>query len=237
MNGTAQKHWLRVSDDLLHGKGLVDPYNMGSMEPFIDWVDNPEAQTIYKVLLRGELLVEIAETTNVAAHFPNFPNDELIYIIAGGITLTSDASKVDQSFYAGDRVMIPKGWAGIWRVHAGVYRAIATVPANYFDISSQQTAPPNGVSVFAIDPPKTLGTHQLHNGTYIVEAQNAFREETVPVALQSDEVIHVLGGTLTLNAADQSEMFNPGDVVVLPKGFEGESHATAGYRALIARAK
>jgi uncharacterized cupin superfamily protein len=237
MNGDVQKHWLRVSDDLLRGEGLVDPYNMGSMEPFIDWVDNPEAKTVYKVLLRGQLLVEIAETTSVAAHFPNFPNDEFIYIVAGGITMTSDASKLDQSFYAGDRVVIPKGWAGIWRVHAGVYRAIATVPANYFDISSQLTTAPAGVSAFAIDSPKTAGTYQLHNGTFVVEAHNALREETLPVSLQSDEVVQILGGTLTLKAADKSEMFNPGDIVVLPKGFRGESHATAAYRALIARAK
>jgi uncharacterized cupin superfamily protein len=237
MSNDDGKRWIRVSDELLSGKGIDEPYNQQEMAQFIDWVENEDSTAQHKVPFLGQFMVDVVETSGNAVHLPNFPNDEFVYIVVGGLTLTSDLTKVDQTFYAGDRVLVPRGWAGVWRVHAGVFREVATVPSNYFDVSSQAQAAPKGALPFIIDPPKTPGTHQLHNGAYIVEAQNAGREETRAIEQQSDEVVHILGGTLRLTAAGKTEIFRPGDIVIKPNGFKGDSYVTAGYRAVVARAK
>jgi uncharacterized cupin superfamily protein len=237
MNAKDQKHWLRVTDELLSGRGINDPYNMEEMVQFTDWVEDTSVTAVHKVFYLGQFLIDIVQTSGNAVHLSNFPNDEFFLILVGGLTLTSDETKADQTFFAGDRVVVPKGWSGVWRVHAGVFREIATVPSNYFDVSSKSQQPKKGALPFVVNPPKTAGTHQIHDGTYIVEAQNAAREETRSIDEKSDEVVQILGGTLTLKSGDQSEIFKPGDIVILPKGFRGESHVTAGYRALVARAK
>jgi uncharacterized cupin superfamily protein len=229
--------WIRVSDALLSGKGLTEAFDMAQMGQFTDYVEDQKAIATHKAPYLGQLRVNVIETTGNSVHLPNFPNDEFVDIIAGGLTLTADDTKVEQTFYAGDRVMIPKGWSGTWRVHAGVFREIAITPSNYFDGSGQSQPAPKGVAAFLIDPPKTAGIYVVHDGTYTLEAENVSSARTLALVQGTDEAIHILHGNLSLKTGDESEIFKPGDIVVIPKGFRGESYVTAGYRAITARAK
>ena len=232
-----QIQWLRVSDRLLSGNGLDGTFDMAKMGQFIDWVENKQSKAIYKAAYLGQLRVNVIETSGNAVHLPDFPNDELIYILVGGLTLTADSTKIDQTFYAGDRILVPKGWSGVWRVHAGVYREIALTPSDYYDGKNQSRPLPKSASVLVVDPPNAPGTRLLYRGAYIVEAQNADGTETRSFAQQSDEVVHILRGTLTLRTANKSAIFKPGDIVIVPRGFTGESQVSAAYRAVIVRAE
>jgi len=108
---------------------------------------------------------------------------------------------------------------------------------NSYSESIESNPPVKGARAFALEPPKTLGTHQLHNGSLIVEVENASRDRTRSITAETDETIQILRGNLTLKAADKSEIFKPGDIVILPKGLDAEMQVSAGYRAIIVRAR
>lgn len=232
----AKIEWLRVPDDLLSGKGINDAFDFRKQ---VEHVGNKDAAAdLRKVVFSGQLRTSVIQGSGDAIHLPSFPDDEVFCIIVGRLTLTADENKSDQVFYPGDCGFVPKGWAGVWRQHAGVYREWATVPAGYsFSESIESNPPVKGARAFALEAPNTPGRHRLHDGSLIVEAENSTRDITRPITAESDETIHIMRGNLTLKAADKSEIFKPGDIVILPKGLNAEMQVSAGYEALIVRAK
>jgi uncharacterized cupin superfamily protein len=228
--------WLRVPDELLSGKGINDAFDFRNQ---VEHVGNKDATADQrKVVFAGQLRTSVVQGAGDAIHLPSFPDDEVFCIIVGRLTLTADENKVDQVFDAGDCVFVPKGWAGVWRQHAGAYREWATVPASYsFSESIESNPPVKGARAFALGVPDKTGTHRLHDGSLIVEAENASGDITRSIAAESDETIHILRGNLTLKGTDKSEIFKPGDIVILPKGLRAQMQVSAGYKALIVRTK
>jgi uncharacterized cupin superfamily protein len=228
--------WLRVPDDLLSGIGIKDSLDFGKQ---VEHVGNQAATAeLRKVVFAGQLRTSVVQGAADAIHLPSFPDDEFFCIVVGRLTLTADVDKIDQEFYAGDCVFVPKGWVGVWRQHAGVYREWATVPASYSFTESLKSNPPvRGARAFALEVPQATGTHRLHTGSLIVEAENAASDSARSITAQTDETIHILRGNLTLKSAGMSDIFKPGDIVILPKGLNAEMRVGAGYRAFIVRAK
>lgn len=232
---SAKVEWLRVPDDLLSGNGINEPMDLGQFkhEPSKDAVSD-----MRKVVFAGQLRTSVIQGGADAIHLPSFPDDEFFCVIVGRLTLTADENKIGQVFYPGDCVFVPKGWAGVWRQHSGVYRELATVPTSYsFSESVTSNPPVKGARAFALEVPKEPGTHRLHTGSLIVEAENAVRDSTQSGTVETDETVRVLRGNLTLKMADRSEIFKPGDIVIVPKGSNAEMQISAGYQALIVRAK
>lgn len=228
--------WLRVPDDLLSGKGINDSLDLGTQVQHLG--NTPATPDSRKVVFAGQLRTSVIQGAADSVHLPSFPDDEVFCIIVGRLTLTTDENKINQNFYPGDCVFVPKGWVGVWRQHAGVYREWATVPASYsFSESIQSNPPVKGARAFALEAPHELGTHRLHSGSLIVEAVDVAQEDTRSIATQADETIVILKGNLTLKTTDKSEIFKPGDIVILPKGLKAELQISAGYRALTVRAR
>jgi uncharacterized cupin superfamily protein len=227
--------WLRVPDELLSGKGINDSFDLGNQVQHVGTTATPDSR---KVVFAGQLRTSVIQGAADAVHLPSFPDDEVFCIIVGRLTLTPDETKIDQEFYPGDCVFVPKGWVGVWRQHAGVYREWATVPASYsFSESIQSNPPVKGARAFALEATHDPGTHRLHSGTLIVEATDTSRDDTRSIATQADETIVILRGNLMLKTPDKSEIFKPGDIVILPKGLKAEMQVSAGYRALTVRAR
>jgi hypothetical protein len=130
-------NWIRVSDELLSGKGM-EPYNMTHIGQFTDWSERKVLTAMHKIPFINELRVNVVESPGNAVHIPSFPSDEFLYIIVGGITLTPDNTKTEQTFYAGEWIMVPRGWAGTWRVHSPVFRELGLVAASYFSGSRKE---------------------------------------------------------------------------------------------------
>jgi uncharacterized cupin superfamily protein len=67
-----------------------------------------------KVLHSGNVVAALygAEAARLSVGEP-FPYDEYVLVLAGEVTLTSDAGQ-SQTFGEGDSFLVPKDWTGIW---------------------------------------------------------------------------------------------------------------------------
>jgi uncharacterized cupin superfamily protein len=67
-----------------------------------------------KVLHSGNVVAALygAEAARLSVSEP-FPYDEYVQVLAGEVTLTSDAGD-SKTFGTGDSFLVPKGWTGIW---------------------------------------------------------------------------------------------------------------------------
>jgi len=67
-----------------------------------------------KVLHSGNVVAALygAEAARLSVSEP-FPYDEYVLVLAGEVTLTSDAGH-SKTFGTGDSFLVPKGWTGIW---------------------------------------------------------------------------------------------------------------------------
>lgn len=67
-----------------------------------------------KVLHSGNVVAALygAEAARLSVSEP-FPYDEYVQVLAGEVTLTSDAGH-SKTFGAGDSFLVPKGWTGTW---------------------------------------------------------------------------------------------------------------------------
>jgi uncharacterized cupin superfamily protein len=225
--------WIEVPPAALAGDGLK-PYAAGEIVNLFDWAENPAAGSAHLMAHRGRLLVDIVAIEANAVHQPSKPGDEIVVVLEGQLQLTDDGDGRQQSFGPGEAVLIPAGWAGVYRVIPGdrPFRELAIVPHDYFDDAA--VPPPNGLSPRRLDPPMAPGSQLLHQGRYSV---TAFAGGTPRhrVAPAGEAIVRVLAGTLTLAAGDETAAFGPGDVLVLPEGFAGEAATSEDYRAVMAR--
>jgi len=232
MNSSSNTTWERISAEALAGHGITTPYNIDDLTPFIDKIDGPPPRAFHTVLFRGQLLLDAVKSSSAAVHFPNHPGDELVLIKAGSVTLTTDSTGIAQTFHTGEWAVIPKGWVGWWRASPGEYGEFAIAHGKFFDDSA-----PKGnkdLAPIAIVPSKTEGMRTLYSGTLVVEEHNLSKADR-SIDQGADEAIQVLGGVLTLKTSIKAESFKAGEVVVIPKGFKGQSLVSAGYRALVVR--
>ena len=97
---------------------LTDPLKITPLEELPPWPQevvlsgaNEHGQ---KVLHSGNVVAALygAEAARLSVGEP-FPYDEYVLVLAGEVTLTSDAGQ-SQTFGEGDSFLVPKGWTGIW---------------------------------------------------------------------------------------------------------------------------
>jgi uncharacterized cupin superfamily protein len=226
-------HWIEVPPAALEGEGLA-PYVAGEITNLFDWAEDPTAGSAHLMAHRGRFLVDIVTIDANAVHQPSKPGDEIVVVLEGQLQLTDDADGREQIFRTGETVLIPAGWAGVYRVIPGdrSFRELAIVPHDYFDEAA--APPPSGLSPRRLDPPSAAGRHELHYGRYSVSAVvGGFPNH--PVEAAPEAILRVLSGTLSLAVGDRNAEFGPGSVVALPEGFTGEAATSADYCALVAR--
>jgi hypothetical protein len=85
------------------------------------------------VLFRGEeLIAEVYEdhALTMAISEP-FPHDEFILVLNGELILT-DASGAERAYTAGDSLVLPKGFTGIWNASAN-FRELVVIERKVYD--------------------------------------------------------------------------------------------------------
>jgi uncharacterized cupin superfamily protein len=230
----AAPEWIAMPPEALKGEGL-QPYPEGATSNLFDWAENPQAASRHLMPHFGQFIVDIVEIEDNAVHQPSKPGDELVIVLNGILSLTTDGGAVEQTYRAGEMVLIPAGWAGIYRMISenGPFRELAIVPFDYFENAPIQA--PSGQSPRRLTLPTKPGRHELHRNRYALEAVTLDRAGGWDIEARSDEIIRILTGSLVLSTPGESGNFGPGSLVILPVGFAGRAEASAGYRSLTAR--
>jgi uncharacterized cupin superfamily protein len=226
--------WIEVPLSVLKGEEL-HPYLPGEITNLFDWAENPAGASRHCMPLRGQFILDVVEIEPNAVHQPSKPGDELVVVLNGTLRLTNDSDQVAQEIHAGEMVLIPAGWAGVYRVSAldGAFLEVAIVPGDYFDPGV--APPPSGLTPRRIELPTSPGRHELFKNRFVLEAQNMAQSGAKTIAASTDEIIQVLDGRLTLATAHAAATFSRGQIVILPKGFVGRAEVTSDYRSLTAR--
>jgi len=225
--------WIAPSPELLAGQGLK-PYPPGEIGGLFDWAENPGAGSVHAMPHAGELLVDIVSIEANAVHQPSKPDDEVVIVLGGVLELTDDGTGpgtgIVQAFAKGEIVLIPKGWAGIYRCipDEADFLEMAIVPFDYFE---PRAPGPSGLSPRRIVMPEE-GAHEFHRGRFAVEAQGSGTAWKAGFEQAGDEVILITLGTLALATEGKRETFGPGRVVIMPRGITGSGETSADYRAL-----
>jgi uncharacterized cupin superfamily protein len=222
-------NWIALPAQLLAGEGL-EPYPPGDIGGLFDWAENPDAKSTHAMPHAGDLLVDIVSTEANAVHQPSKPDDEVVMVLGGVLELTDDGTGIVQRFAKGEIVLIPKGWAGIYRCIPAQrdFLELAIVPRDYFEPAAPD---PSGASPRRIAMPAE-GTQEFHRGRFAVDAQGNGTAWKAPFEQTADEVILIEQGTLTLMAESAAATFGPGSVVIMPKGLTGIGETSADYRAI-----
>ncbi len=109
--------------------------DLPAAEPFLDPASilkgksNPSGEVLY----RGEeLIVEVYadDELKIRGSEP-FPHDEFIYILSGDLLLTG-TDGVERHYAAGDSLMIPKGFTGIWHQSKN-FRELVVIERKIYD--------------------------------------------------------------------------------------------------------
>jgi hypothetical protein len=104
-------------------------------EPFIDPASILKGKSSPRgeVLFRGkELIVEVYadDEVKIRAGEP-FPHDEFIYILSGDLLLTG-TDGVERHYAAGDTLVVPKGFTGIWHQSEN-FRELVVIERKVYD--------------------------------------------------------------------------------------------------------
>jgi uncharacterized cupin superfamily protein len=222
--------WIEVPRAALAGQGLV-PYADGEITSLFDWAERTDGTSVHLMPHRGKFIVDIVEISANAVHQPCKPGDEVVFILNGILQLTTDADQSQQTYRAGEAVLIPAGWAGIYRVAPaeGRFRELAIVPADYFDVPGTPATTPGLPRRIGMP---AAGLHELHRGRYLVTAEHRAAAAGWDMAVATEQIVHIAAGQLRLTAAGRTAMFGAGSVIILPHGFAGRAEAEAGYRAV-----
>jgi len=210
--------WIAVPPEALRGEGL-EPYPPGDIGGLFDWAENPQAGSTHLMPHAGEILLDIVDIEANAVHQPCKPDDEIVFVAAGTLRLTSDLDQSQLAVPAGEAVFIPRGWAGIYRADPadGRFIEVAVVPHDYFDPTlprERSAATPTLVAL-----PQEAGRHARSYGSYRLVVDDV--EEQAATVCATDTLIRVLSGSLTLRDGDRRETLEAGRLAVLPKGFSG----------------
>ena len=119
----------RMSPDKIAGLGLAEEEPFIPPDQVLEGVHKPRGE----VLFRGdELVMEVYEDepATIAITHP-FPYDEFVMVVSGKLILTDAAGRV-QEFVAGESVVVPKGFTGIWKME-GNYRELVAIERVAYD--------------------------------------------------------------------------------------------------------
>ena len=109
-------------------------------EPFLDPASILKGKSSPRgeVLFRGkELIVEVYADDEVKIRVSEpFPHDEFIYVLSGELLLTG-TDGVERYYSAGDSLMVPRGFTGIWHQSEN-FRELVVIERKAYD----KTYPP-----------------------------------------------------------------------------------------------
>ena len=119
----------RMNPDKIAGLGLEEEEPFIPPEDILEGAHEPRGE----VLFYGDELVTLVyeDKAGTFAITQPFPYDEFVMVVSGKLTLTDDTDQV-QAFAAGESVVVPKGFTGIWKME-GNYRELVAIERAAYD--------------------------------------------------------------------------------------------------------
>ena len=119
----------RMSADKIAGLGLEKEEPFIPPDQILEGAHKPRGAPLF----RGDELVIVVyeDEAGTFAITQPFPYDEFVMVVSGKLTLT-DATDQVQEFVAGESVVVPKGFTGIWKME-GNYRELVAIERAAYD--------------------------------------------------------------------------------------------------------
>jgi uncharacterized cupin superfamily protein len=119
----------RMNPDKLAGVGLPAEEPFIAPEAILEGSHRPRGDVLYQ---GKELIMEIYEDDPATFAITDpFPFDEFVWVLSGKLILT-DASGQVQEYVAGDSLVVPKGFTGIWKM-LGNYRELVAIGTEAYE--------------------------------------------------------------------------------------------------------
>jgi uncharacterized cupin superfamily protein len=120
-----------MNPDKIAGLGLEEEEPFIPPDDILEGAHKPRGEVLF---YGDELVTLVNEEAAGTFAIPNpFPYDEFVMVVSGKLTLT-DATDQVQEFVAGESVVVPKGFTGIWKME-GNYRELIAIERTAYDIS------------------------------------------------------------------------------------------------------
>jgi uncharacterized cupin superfamily protein len=120
---------VRMNPDKLAGVGLPAGEPFIAPEDILEGSHRPRGEVLY----RGkELIMEIYEDDPATFAITDpFPFDEYVQVLSGKLILIDAGGQVHE-FVAGDSLVVPKGFTGIWKM-LGNYRELVAIGTEAYE--------------------------------------------------------------------------------------------------------
>ena len=119
----------RMNPDKIAGLGLVKEEPFISPDQILEGAHEPRGAPLFH---GDELVIVVYEDEPDTFAIPQpFPYDEFVIVVSGKLILT-DADGQVQEFVAGESVVVPKGFTGIWKME-GNYRELVAIERAAYD--------------------------------------------------------------------------------------------------------
>ena len=126
MNAPAPK---RMNPDNIAGLGLAEEEPFIPPDQILEGAHKPRGAPLF---YGDELVIVVYEDeAGTFAITQPFPFDEFVMVVSGKLTLTDAIDQV-QEFVAGESVVVPKGFTGIWKME-GNYRELIAIERTAYD--------------------------------------------------------------------------------------------------------
>ncbi len=119
----------RMNPDKIAGLGLEKEEPFIPPDDILEGAHKPRGQALFR---GDELVIEVYEDEPATfAITQPFPYDEFVMVVSGKLILTDAGDRV-QEFVAGESVVVPKGFTGIWKME-GNYRELVAIERVAYD--------------------------------------------------------------------------------------------------------
>jgi uncharacterized cupin superfamily protein len=217
---------MRFEPDGPGGKGLSEP-----MAKLMLYGDRKAYSYRYYQALASKEAAGIWASKDANGGLHRATNTEVFHLNAGRVTL-QDKSGREETFQAGDTVLLPRGAEFSWKRSEDVKEYFAVFD---FDPALKDTAASSGETptFVKLDPNVALTTPSLggHEYSYYSSPGHAsvgvwetdgVESKKFGVAKHTELMI-IISGAVTLSSPDgKSETFNAGDVALVPRGAQSK---------------
>jgi uncharacterized cupin superfamily protein len=195
------------------------------------------------VLYSAAIEASLSAATSGAARIFDYPADKIVHVIAGTLALTDEPTGVTHEFKAGEFVVVPKHWRGIWRVTDFRESAVVSkkIGASGRSAENPEYSSSQGTSLVRInakvspfrgEPP--VFSKVIYARELCVRALRAPAGGEYQPRAKLDRFVHVLSGSVDLvEQGKRNGEMKAGDTFITTERFNGVWSLGKGFEGIL----